>query len=205
MLAVTGGKGGVGRTTVALGLASALARHGGHPVVIDADRRVPDLHAVAGVAGVPGVAAVAAGRKVALPRRRPGLEIVPARPATTLRQLRMALGTLAGLDRPVLVDCPAGAGSDAVHPLRVADRALLVTTADAAAIRGAGTTARIARGLDTSVVGVVATRTETASPIREALEVPVLGCVPALERPLADERARAVYAAVVEHLDQQNA
>ncbi|ESP89504.1 nucleotide-binding protein, partial [Candidatus Halobonum tyrrellensis] len=46
MLAVTGGKGGTGKTTTTLGLARALD---GRTLAVDADWDLPDLHALAGV------------------------------------------------------------------------------------------------------------------------------------------------------------
>jgi len=55
MLAIAGGKGGVGKTTTTLGLAAALP---GRPLAVDADRDMPDLHALAGVNRDPGLDAV---------------------------------------------------------------------------------------------------------------------------------------------------
>ena len=59
MLAVAGGKGGVGRTTTTLGLAAAAARVGYAPVVVDANRDCPDLarRATVDPAGVETLAA----------------------------------------------------------------------------------------------------------------------------------------------------
>ncbi|MFB6218937.1 MAG: AAA family ATPase, partial [Halobacteriaceae archaeon] len=54
MLAVCGGKGGVGRTTTAVGLGAALAGHHRATLVVDADADMPDLHALAGTPAEPG-------------------------------------------------------------------------------------------------------------------------------------------------------
>ena len=47
MIAVTGGKGGSGKTTTTVGLARALARRGASVVAADADWDLPNLTAVA--------------------------------------------------------------------------------------------------------------------------------------------------------------
>jgi flagellar biosynthesis protein FlhG len=49
MVAVTGGKGGVGATTVAVNLAAALAQRGQRVVLVDAARQHGDLAGVAGI------------------------------------------------------------------------------------------------------------------------------------------------------------
>src|SRR6056297_786250 len=83
MLAVAGGKGGAGKTTTTLGLAAALGRQRRRVVAVDADREMPDLHAMAGVARTPGLDAVAEGwpaELVAGAARRPtaGIDVLPA-------------------------------------------------------------------------------------------------------------------------------
>lgn len=49
MLAVAGGKGGVGKTTTALAIGCVLAEHGDRPLVADLDRDMPDLARRAGI------------------------------------------------------------------------------------------------------------------------------------------------------------
>src|SRR6056297_764198 len=83
MLAVAGGKGGAGKTTTTLGLAAALGRQRRGVLAVDADREMPDLHAMAGLARTPGLDAVAEGwpaELVAGPPDPPlaGVEILPA-------------------------------------------------------------------------------------------------------------------------------
>ncbi len=49
LLAVGGGKGGVGKTFIAANLATALARLGKRVVIVDADLEGPNLHTCLGV------------------------------------------------------------------------------------------------------------------------------------------------------------
>ncbi len=175
MLAVVGGKGGVGRTTTALGVALALGREC-RVVVVDADTDAPDLARMAGiVGGATTERAVAGGDPsplVALaggtPAREAGrphpdcprVTVVPGGGASP-RAARRALARLAAADRQVVVDCPAGAGRAVAGPLRLADRALVVSTPRPSALRDALKSAAMARALDTPVDGVVLTRCRT--------------------------------------------
>lgn len=231
MIAVVGGKGGCGKTTTTLGLAAALARQRKPVLAADADREMPNLHAMAGVARCPGLDAVAAGwpaRMVAggasaagLP---PGVRVLPAAsgpasvdsggpgdsPGPPGASDLSALTRLRGASAQVLLDAPAGAGPDAVAPLRVADAAVVVTTATLACARDAAKTAAMARELGTPVAGGVVSRasadsgTETeldatsANRLEALLDCPILGVVPearygATETPFADARVRAAH------------
>lgn len=157
MLAVTGGKGGCGKTTTVLGLAQAIARAGGRPLVVDADVDVPDLHIQAEVRPEPGLAAVATGQCPAGVAQSspavPGVAVLPAGP--TRRCPPAALERLAACSRPVLVDCPAGAGPDAVAPLRAATGCLIVSTTAPESRQDAAKTAGVADALDVPIVGTV--------------------------------------------------
>lgn len=201
MLAVTGGKGGVGKTTVALGLAEALGRRGSAAVVVDADRDMPDLHRVSGVPQQPGVGALADGAAFPAathtPEGRQGVRIVPLDAGTDLCTVRTALERARMRGESVLVDCPAGAGPDAALPLRLADEAVLVATPTPASLRDAAKTAAMARALDAPPVGVVCTRAEETPPAEGLLDCPVVGCVPETRRPLELPAARAAYRSCV--------
>ncbi|NHN58848.1 MULTISPECIES: cell division inhibitor MinD [Halorussus] len=223
MLAVAGGKGGAGKTTTTLGLAGALVRQRRTALAADADREMPDLHAMAGVARDPGLDAVAAGwpaRLVAGTADPPpsGVEVLPAAsgPPSARRNRADAGGVLArlrGTADAVLLDCPAGAGPDAVAPLRAADAAVVVTTPEPACLRDAAKTAAMARELDTPVAGAVVSRGEVPPEgIERLLDCPVLGVVPGAgdssdnggrssgAEPLADGGVRAAYDRLVSAL-----
>ncbi|MFB6106839.1 MAG: MinD/ParA family protein [Halobacteriaceae archaeon] len=195
MLAVAGGKGGVGKTTTALGLAAALVARRRRPLVVDADADVPDLHAVAGVEPAAGVAALADGAppdRVARPADRvPGADVVPARAGDDSPVDRALRRT--PRDRPVVVDCPGGGGPDAVAPLRVADRTLLVATPHPPAVRDALKTAAMARAVDAPVAAVAVARADDVpTGLADAVDASAVA-VPEATRPLRDDAARGAY------------
>jgi ATP-binding protein involved in chromosome partitioning len=85
-LAVASGKGGVGKSTVTMALAWALARRGRRVAILDADFNGPTQAQLAGLAGRPWVPG---GRGLALPRRPDGIGVVslggPLAPGAELR------------------------------------------------------------------------------------------------------------------------
>lgn len=182
MLAVTGGKGGVGKTTTALGLARALARRGESVVVVDADRDLPDLARLAGVpterttdprpdraAGVPD-SVVPSIRLLTAPRER----------ATTRRLLR----TLADRPERTVVDCPAGAGRDVAMPLAAADRSVVVSTPAPADVRDAAKSVAMARTLDAPPLASVLTGCDGIVTTNDRLLPSPCIAVPRAESPL---------------------
>lgn len=188
MLAIAGGKGGVGKTTAALGVGMALAARRRDPVVLDADVDTPNLHLVAGVDDE-GVAALADGSPIddagSVSRRYDGVRVVGASAGAPVERALRRLVT----DRPAVVDSPAGGSRDAVLPLRVADHAIVVTTPDPAAVEDAAKTARIARRVDTEVVAWIVNRSSTVPQElqRAAGDVPAIP-VPATPNPPHDAR-----------------
>lgn len=199
MLAIAGGKGGSGKTTTALGLAAALGRAGRRPVVVDADRDMPDLHALAGAPPAPGLADLAAGRPldaVAHPAPdHPGVQVVPAVDARETA-VGTALDRTRGYGDAVLVDCPAGAGPAAAAPLRAADRVLVVSTPRPASLRDAAKTVAMARALGTPPTGAAITQgAEVPAGAERLLGCPTLGAVPAVGgSPLEAAAVRVAYA-----------
>ncbi|MFB6125216.1 MAG: MinD/ParA family protein [Halanaeroarchaeum sp.] len=188
MLAIAGGKGGVGKTTVALGIAVALAARRRDPIVVDADVDMPNLHLLADVPDG-GVTALAEGTPVdeaASPSARyDGVRVLGAHHGAPIDR---ALRTLV-VDDPVLLDVPAGASPDAVDPLRVADRAVVVTTPDPQSVRDAEKTAAMATAVGTPVVAWVVSRADAVpqSVATAAGTTPTVP-VPAVRAPPLDAR-----------------
>ncbi|NHN48804.1 P-loop NTPase [Halostella sp. JP-L12] len=196
MIAIAGGKGGSGKTTTTLGLARALARTDRSVLAVDADRDMPNLHALAGVPASPSSETVDRGDAAGEDDRDPaavahpdpavsGVRVLPApREAGPLDGA--ALSRLRRSSRRVLIDCPAGAGPDAAAPLRAADATVVVTLPTPESLRDAAKTAAMARALDAPVAAAVVTRAESPPEgVRRLLETDRVVAVPdGGERPL---------------------
>ncbi|WP_276271392.1 MinD/ParA family ATP-binding protein [Haloarcula litorea] len=208
MLAIAGGKGGCGKTTTALGLARALADRGQAPLVADADRDMPDLHYRAGVSRRAGLSAVADGTPVDAVAQRSarfqGVDVLPCGDADG-GVAATAFDRLGRSGRPVLLDCPAGAGPDAVAPLRAADRTVLVSTPTERSLRDTVKTAAMARELDAPPAALVLVRSEGTADPTALFDCPTVAHVPELsEPPLETEESVSRYAHCVKTLFERN-
>ncbi|MFC7020693.1 MULTISPECIES: MinD/ParA family ATP-binding protein [Haloarcula] len=209
MLAIAGGKGGCGKTTTALGIARAMARAGRRPVVVDTDLDMPDLHRRAGVSRAPGVAAAAdRDAPLATARASPrvaGVDVLPGAGASAAA-LASVLDALDASVRPVLLDCPAGAGPDGATPLRAADRCVLVSTPTRQSLLDAVKTAAMARQLDAPPALTAVSRSDGAVD-----PAPLLGSQPAVHvpdvslPPLEAEEPAAQYRSMAKTLYSRNA
>lgn len=209
MLAIAGGKGGCGKTTTTFGLATDMARRGTRVLAVDADRDMPDLHALAGVPNDPTIAAVTDGstpmeriRSVTRPAPAdPRVGVVPTAPGVERGELRRGLELIgATASGPTLVDCPAGGGPAAVDPLRIADRVLVVTRATPASLRDAVKTVALARAVGTPVVGAVVTAARSVPDGVERLLGTDAVAVPETEDPITDPESRERRRTVVGRL-----
>ncbi|WP_435063559.1 MinD/ParA family ATP-binding protein [Halobaculum sp. EA56] len=160
IVAVAGGKGGVGKSTLAYNLGAAL-----DALVVDADLGMADLPG--GPERGPDLHDVLAGRAAPEEAVRPGpVDLLPcgrtlegARLAD-VRRLREAVA-VAGYEH-VVVDSPAGLRADAGAPLAVADACVLV----ASPTRWALADAVAARTLDCGLAAVALNRVVEDPPTR---------------------------------------
>ncbi|WP_448812124.1 ParA family protein [Agromyces bauzanensis] len=162
VLAVVNQKGGVGRTTVVLELAQALARRGARVLAVDADPQAnltealepaaaPELTLNDVLAGDPDRGGeVAEGSiidaVVVADPQWAGVEYVPGEIALASREqdqvpgrelrIRRALAGQLGLWDWVLIDCPGSLGQLTISALVAADYAVVVTEARKASVDG---------------------------------------------------------------------
>jgi len=206
VLAIAGGKGGSGKTTTALGVAGALARRRRRPLVVDCDLDAPNLHLRAGVDRDPGADEVGRAGGTPTPDGAahestvlPGVDVLPAGSADG-DALDAALDALRPADRPVVLDCPAGASEAVARPLRAADAAVVVATRGRESVEDAVKTAAMARAVDAPPAATAVSR-EPAVPdgLRAAVGAPDAVAVPDVPDPLgADAATAAAYAALAD-------
>lgn len=148
-IAISSGKGGVGKSTVAVNLAVLLARMGRKVVLLDADMGTANADVLCNMMPVHTLAHVVAGRRQieeVVVQAPGGFSLIPG--ASGLAQ--MAALSASERDRLIhqfarleqaydvmLIDTGAGIGPDVLGLLTAADRALIVATPDPTSITDA--------------------------------------------------------------------
>ena len=148
-IAVTSGKGGVGKTTVASNLAAIWARSGRRTLVVDGDLGLACMDLALGIKPRNDLVDVLEGSAsvddvlVASPF---GMQLLPAASgrfdaatlgASARAALLRAIDAVAARFEVVIVDTGAGIGATTVELAGSADEVVLVTTAEPAALRDA--------------------------------------------------------------------
>jgi flagellar biosynthesis protein FlhG len=156
VIAVTSGKGGVGKTSLTVNLAIALAREGKRAVVLDGDLGLANVDVMLGIQPRHTLAHVIAGQCSLAEAMVPapggiwvvpgasGLEALADMSEEQRQQLISALGELEGRADVLLIDTAAGVSREVSAFLEAAPEVIVVTTPDPTAITDAYALVKVA-------------------------------------------------------------
>jgi septum site-determining protein MinD len=194
IIAVIGGKGGVGKTTLTSNLATALAELGQDVVAVDANLTTPNLGMHLGLHFAPNTLHdVLKGKsklKEAIYPHPVGFKVVPA--SLSIEDLegvdpgRLYEVTLNLLGKSdfVILDSAAGLGREAVAAMNASDEILLITNPDLPSVSDALKTIKLAENMNKKIIGVVVNKVRgknyelTKSEIEEMTGYPVIAQIP---------------------------
>jgi len=225
VMAVASGKGGVGKTNVAVNLAVALARLGRRVGLLDADFGLGNVDVLLGLAPERHIGHFLAGEAsladiiidgpggVQIVPASSGLQSLTALTAGQRHVLAAAFDTIcAGLDY-LLIDTASGISDNVVETMLLAGRVILVTSVEPAAIVDAYATAKVLSAASPSTeIGIVVNCVRNAEEASLAFRQLDVAANRFLKRPLyyygyisddpAIRDAVVSQRAIVEHMPQ---
>jgi flagellar biosynthesis protein FlhG len=168
VLAVTSGKGGVGKTNLSINLAVGLTQLGHRVAVVDADYGLGNVDVMLGLTPEVHVAHLLSGEKAladVLVEGPAGVFVLPAgsgvQPLTALDaeqrgRLTAAIQQARALFDYVIVDTAAGISDNVVEMLKLSEQVLLVTSLDPAALVDAYAVAKVLwKAADSARIGLI--------------------------------------------------
>ena len=199
-IVITSGKGGVGKTTVAVNLSAQLAKKGHRVVLCDADFGLNNVDVSAGVEGLVtyDIVDVIEGRcraKQALVRhpQYANLFILTSSHSAPERYVspqavKVVLDGLAPVFDFIIIDCPAGIDEGFHRAVATADEAIVVTSPHISALRDADKVISLLKSYQLISLFVIVNRVrgdlllsgECLSPkdVAELLKTPIIGVLP---------------------------
>lgn len=193
LIAVASAKGGVGKTTVAVNLATALASFGRNVLLVDTNLITPNVSIHLGAPNLKHtIHSVISGDselKDAIYIHPSGLKVMPsdisleAMKGADYSMLKSILPKLGKLAEIVIVDSPGGIGKEAFSALELADEILIVTTPQLAPVTDALKAVKLAEEKKLNVLGIVLNDVSGTSEIETRnvevmLEAPVISVIP---------------------------
>lgn len=199
LITITSGKGGVGKTTTSINLATALNSFGKDVIIVDANLTTPNVGLHLGAPIVPiSLNHVLLGKakiEDAIYEHESGTKIIPSSLSVNelrrinhkrLKEVGKKLRKMADI---VIFDSAAGLGEEAITAMEAADELIIVTNPEIPAVTDALKTSKLIEQLGKQVRGVIVSRVNPKSKsqmpisnIAEMLELPILGVIPEDER-----------------------
>lgn len=155
VVAILNQKGGVGKTTVTLGLASAAAQAGHRVLVVDLDPQASSTWVLGidptavDVSTAEVLGRTAADKAIVASPWSDRIHVIPAskrlqsKETGNPQRLRTALAEVASGYDAVLIDCPPSLGNLTTSGLTAADHAVIVVEPSALGLRGIGAVADV--------------------------------------------------------------
>ncbi len=194
MIVIASGKGGVGKTTTAINLGTAMKHFGKDVLIIDANMSTPNVGIHLNSPEVPiNLNHVLQGKaqpEEAVYSHESGIKIIPSSLSVKelkklkFEKLKEFKNDFKNLAEYVILDCSAGLGKEAMSAMEIADEVVLVSNPEMPAITDALKTIKVAQGLKKPITGVIMTRVKKnkyelpPETVKDMLEVPVLGMIP---------------------------
>jgi len=194
IIVITSGKGGVGKTTTAINLASAMNHFGEDVLVIDGNLSTPNVGIHLNSPEVPiNLNHVLKGKAdvfEAVYQHESGIKILPSSLSvkelkkTKPEKMKKFRKDFKKMANKVIVDSSAGLGNEASSAIEIADEVIVVTNPEMPALTDALKTVKLAEEFGIPVLGVIVTRVRKddiemqPDIVKEMLEIPILGMIP---------------------------
>jgi septum site-determining protein MinD len=168
LIVISSGKGGVGKTTTSVNLASALAKHGKEVILVDGNLTTPNVGLHLGLTKFPvtlnDVLKGEAELTDSIYLHPLNFKIVPGSLSVrsfseiNSRKLKGIFDELKEMCDFVIVDSAAGLGNEAISVIKNADEIIIVTNPELPAVTDAFKVVTLAKEIGIPVVGVVLNR-----------------------------------------------
>lgn len=194
-IVIASSKGGVGKTTTAINLGTAITSFGRDVIVLDANLSTPNVSLYLGAPNVPVTLhdVLHNNKKItdAIYMHSHGLKIIPASQSfkdntkkTDYDKLTRLVKSLSGMAEYVIIDSSAGLSDEAINSIKLGDEILVVSTPDLPSVGDALRTIKKAKEHDKDVSGIILTRVYddelelSKEDVEALLETPVIGIIP---------------------------
>jgi len=194
--AITSGKGGVGKTTIAANLGVSLGRMHKKTVVVDADLVMGAIATILGLGKTPVTLHELLAGKGSIEKATystQGVSVLPSGPTITgfmnanPNKLKGVVNKLNKTYDYVIIDSPPGLNKYSLIPLKIADEVLLVVTPDLLAVQAAAKLRSVIKAINANI-RVIVNRSRKPSffakefmrgeDIERRLKADILGIVP---------------------------